>query len=146
MSKIAHGRGGFPFSSPLLQAASRMSQLRKSSGAASQSLVHISTPREGLSQRATACKAPRQRWYLRQPWQCGTCNLQNLKGPVGFESHPLRQYKPLKIKWIQVREFLACLIRVFGLVLGGDICEFWSEFAHYFARSSNLGWLSTLPP
>ena len=29
---------------------------------------------------------------------------------------------------------------------GGDICEFWSEFAHYFARSSNLGWLSTLPP
>jgi len=44
-----------------------------------------------LGQRAMACKAPRHRWHSRQPWQCGICNLQILKGPVGFESHPLRQ-------------------------------------------------------
>src|SRR6267142_2636016 len=41
--------------------------------------------------RAMACKVPRQRWHSRQPWHCGICNLQNLNGPVGFESHPLRQ-------------------------------------------------------
>ena len=40
--------------------------------------------------RATACKAPRHRWHSRQAWHCGICNLQNLKSPVGFESHPLR--------------------------------------------------------
>src|SRR6266850_6865453 len=37
------------------------------------------------------CKAPRQRWHLRRSWQRRICNLQNLQGPVGFESHPLRQ-------------------------------------------------------
>ena len=40
--------------------------------------------------RATACKAPRHRWHLRQRRHRGICNLQNLKGPIGFESHPLR--------------------------------------------------------
>ena len=45
--------------------------------------------------RATACKAPRHCWHLRQSWHCGICNLQNLKGPVGFESHPLRQLELL---------------------------------------------------
>jgi hypothetical protein len=40
--------------------------------------------------RAIAGKAPRHRWHPRQSWQCRICNLQNLKGPGGFESHPLR--------------------------------------------------------
>ena len=44
-----------------------------------------------FSRRATACKAPRHRWHLRQSWRCRICNLQNLKSPVRFESHPLRQ-------------------------------------------------------
>ena len=44
-----------------------------------------------LSRRAIACKAPRQRRHSRQPWECRICNLQNLKTPGGFESHPLRQ-------------------------------------------------------
>ena len=51
----------------------------------------------GSSVRATACKAPRHRWHLRQCWHRRICNLQNLKGPVGFESHPLRQHKLLII-------------------------------------------------
>ena len=29
-------------------------------------------------------------------WHCGICNLQNLKNPVGFESHPLRHHKQLR--------------------------------------------------
>ncbi len=43
---------------------------------------------EWLSQRATACKAPRHRWHLRQPWHCEICNLQNLKGPGGVRIPP----------------------------------------------------------
>ena len=39
---------------------------------------------------AIGCKAPRHRWHSRQRRQCRICNLQNLKGRVGFESHPLR--------------------------------------------------------
>jgi hypothetical protein len=35
-------------------------------------------------------KAPRHRWHSRQRRQWRLCNLQNLKGRVGFESHPLR--------------------------------------------------------
>jgi hypothetical protein len=42
-----------------------------------------------------ACKLPRQRWRSRQRWQCVFCNLQILKGSVGFESHPLRHIKTL---------------------------------------------------
>jgi hypothetical protein len=42
-------------------------------------------------QRAIAGNAPRHPWHLRQRRHCGIRNLQNLKGPVGFESHPLRQ-------------------------------------------------------
>jgi toxin ParE1/3/4 len=40
---------------------------------------------------AIGCKAPRHRWHSRQRRQCSICNLQNPKGRVGFESHPLRQ-------------------------------------------------------
>jgi hypothetical protein len=40
--------------------------------------------------RAAACKALRQRWHSRQRRQRRVCNLQNLRDPVGFESHPLR--------------------------------------------------------
>ena len=43
------------------------------------------------SQRAIAGNAPRHRWHPRQRRHCGICNLQKLKGLVGFESHPLRQ-------------------------------------------------------
>ena len=39
---------------------------------------------------AMGCKAPRQRRQLWQPWQCGLCKLQILKGPTEFESHHLR--------------------------------------------------------
>jgi hypothetical protein len=46
--------------------------------------------REGLA-GATRCKAPRQRWHWRQCRHFGICKLQILNGPVGFESHPLRQ-------------------------------------------------------
>ena len=35
-----------------------------------------------FSQRATACKAPRQPWHSRQTWQRRICNLQILKNPA----------------------------------------------------------------
>ena len=35
-----------------------------------------------------AGNAPRQRRRLRQPWQCGFCNLQNLKEAEEFEENP----------------------------------------------------------
>ena len=35
-----------------------------------------------------ASNAPRQRRRLRQPWQCGFCNLQNLKEAEEFEENP----------------------------------------------------------
>ena len=34
-----------------------------------------------------AGNAPRQRRRLRQPWQCGFCNLQNLKEAEEFEEN-----------------------------------------------------------
>ena len=40
---------------------------------------------------AIGCKAPRHRWHSRQWRHSRICNLRNLKGRVGFESHPLRQ-------------------------------------------------------
>ena len=43
-------------------------------------------------QRAMAGNARRQRRHSWQSRQRGSCNLQTLKGPVGFESHPLRQF------------------------------------------------------
>lgn len=39
---------------------------------------------------ATGCKGPRHRWHSRQHLQFRICNLRNLKGRVGFESHALR--------------------------------------------------------
>jgi hypothetical protein len=39
---------------------------------------------------AIGCKASRHRWHLRQRRHLRICNLQNLKGRIGFESHPLR--------------------------------------------------------
>jgi hypothetical protein len=45
---------------------------------------------------AIRCKAQRQPWHLRQPWQCGICNLQNLKEARAFESHSLRQLSPIR--------------------------------------------------
>jgi hypothetical protein len=45
-----------------------------------------STAHNQLSQRATACKAPRHAWHLRRRRHFRMCNLQNLNGPVGFES------------------------------------------------------------
>jgi hypothetical protein len=44
-------------------------------------------PRRCVQQRARRHGKCR---HSRQLWQCGICNLQNLKNPVGFESHPLR--------------------------------------------------------
>ena len=61
------------------------------------------------TERAMACKAPRQRWQSRQRWQYRICNLQNLKEFVGFESHPLRQNKPLSINLLRSQCFLMYL-------------------------------------
>jgi len=68
---------------------------------------------------ATRCKAPRHRRHSWQPWHCGVCKLQILGGPVGFESHPLRQHtssvtapraylykRPLQLK--PYRPFVRC--------------------------------------
>lgn len=44
--------------------------------------------------RAIACKGQRQPRHSWQRWQCGICNLQNLKEPPESESHSLRQPSP----------------------------------------------------
>jgi hypothetical protein len=59
-----------------------------------------------IRQRAMAAKASRQRWHLRQWRHDRSCNLQNLKSPAGFESHPLRHSKPQKILFAQVLNHL----------------------------------------
>ena len=65
--------------------------------------------------RAIAGKAPRHRWHLRQWRHFRIGNLQNLKGPVGFESHPLRHLHSLslvrwRLGWSSGVERLAALV------------------------------------
>jgi hypothetical protein len=50
---------------------------------------------------AIRCKARRHRWHLRQSWQRGICNLQNLKDAPESESHSLRQILSFKFNNLQ---------------------------------------------
>jgi hypothetical protein len=65
------------------------------------SLNAASRARSAQSAGAIRCKARRHRWHLRQPWQCGICNLQNPKETSESESHSLRQNLPFRLKNLQ---------------------------------------------
>jgi ParE toxin of type II toxin-antitoxin system, parDE len=64
---------------------------------------------------AIGCKAPRHCWHSRQRRQCRICNLRNLKGRGGFESHPLRHRKLFNRKKLSDPIFRLYLTRHFRL-------------------------------
>jgi len=81
-------------------------------------IIQTGEPRKG--QRAIAAKAPRHRGHLRQRRHFRICNLQNLRGPVGFESHSLRQFsrrenwrfgRSVKIEVPTIREVVSKFLR-----------------------------------
>ena len=59
---------------------------KRSHAASIAQLIHL---------KCNSGQGARHRWHLRQWWQFRICTLQNLNGPVGFESHPLRHPSPI---------------------------------------------------